>query len=418
MPLTINPGAATPGPAAGAAPAIPDYQALTLQGLELARKRRIADALSQLSSQDPGQMVSGYYVAPNKLGQISRLASALGGAYASHGLNQQELGLAGKTMQARQGIVDALSGPNPQLAINQALGSGDPGLTKIGEAAAARQLKPSERETITNVNNQLVRSVKDEQGHYQGPPQAVYNAGEQWVGAGTAPNGGLLFKEQNALKPPVAIGGKGQTINVGGEERWMQKELPKRLFDRLDASATQAQTAIQALDTAKRARQAIDTGALTGWSGPPAEFALRLGQMLGASDEKGQLAATQELRQSLAQFALDSAKLHLKGQGAVSDAERSLALKAGSANTWLTPNELQTLAGVNERLSKYLIANHKANLEAGSQNYPDLIGKNRQFWEIPEYQSEPEAGVGTTPESPVMSLDEYLQSRKAPNAGR
>ena len=142
-------------------------------------------------------------------------------------------------------------------------------------------------------------------------------------------------------KPPAAV----TNVNVTNLEKGAQGELAKLLPDLYD----QANAAASQLTEIPRYRKALDS-AITG---PFAEQRLavaQVGSVLGFTGDKA-VNATRELIQGNAEMALKSRSM-LAGQGAITENEQKLLMKARSGDISFTKSELNTLFNVFERASK------------------------------------------------------------------
>lgn len=142
-------------------------------------------------------------------------------------------------------------------------------------------------------------------------------------------------------KPPAAV----TNVNVTNLEKGAQGELAKLLPDLYD----QANAAASQLTEIPRYRKALDS-AITG---PFAEQRLavaQVGSALGFTGDKA-VNATRELIQGNAEMALKSRSM-LAGQGAITENEQKLLMKARSGDISFTKSELNTLFNVFERASK------------------------------------------------------------------
>ena len=150
------------------------------------------------------------------------------------------------------------------------------------------------------------------------------------------------FKSLQILKkPPAAV----TNVNVTNLEKGAQGELAKLLPDLYD----QANAAASQLNDLPRYRKLLGS-AITG---PFAESRLAIAQVgsaLGFTGDKA-VNATRELIQGNAEMALKSRSM-LAGQGAITENEQKLLMKARSSDISFTKGELNTLFNVFERASK------------------------------------------------------------------
>lgn len=137
------------------------------------------------------------------------------------------------------------------------------------------------------------------------------------------------------------------------------------LGKQLDSGLENARAAQSAIQTAHSLKSAIDSGKVI--SGPGATFriaGLQIGQTLGigGKDAAETLANTRQAMQSMAQAELDAAA-QMKGQGALTEAERAILRRAAAGDIdSLTGPEIRQLADVSERNARRKIAGHRANV--------------------------------------------------------
>jgi hypothetical protein len=150
------------------------------------------------------------------------------------------------------------------------------------------------------------------------------------------------FQDLQVLKkPPAAV----TNVNVTNLEKSASGELAKLLPDLYE----QANSAASQLSDIPRYRVALDK-AITGPFAETRLEAAKIGSALGFTGDKA-VNATREVMQGLAEMALKSRSM-LSGQGAITENEQKLLIKARSGDINFTKGELKTIFGVAERASK------------------------------------------------------------------
>lgn len=162
------------------------------------------------------------------------------------------------------------------------------------------------------------------------------------------------------------------------------KTLAEDIGKQVGASRDAAMAAVRSLDTIGRIESAINTGKIS--SGPFANQETvfrRVGEAIGVGGKNNQevLANTQAAVKGLAQLGLDAAG-QIKGQGAVTEAERQLLQRAASGDITLTMPELKVVTDVARRAANYSIGTHQRNVDALSKN-PD-VAPLMPFFQMPQ----------------------------------
>jgi hypothetical protein len=136
---------------------------------------------------------------------------------------------------------------------------------------------------------------------------------------------------------------------------------------------TQAQAALNTINTVNRLNDALDSGKVLAGPGTTfRQFGLQVGQTLGINgkDAKEQLLNTRQAVQSLAQLELDAAQ-QMKGQGQITEAERAIIRRAASGDIdGMTPPELRLLSGVLDKTARFKIRNYNQQV-APVKNMPN-----------------------------------------------
>lgn len=150
-------------------------------------------------------------------------------------------------------------------------------------------------------------------------------------------------------------------------EKSLLNSVAGGLGKQLDDGLANAKAAVSSIGTAQRLKAAVDSGKLV--SGPGASFrvlGLQLGQMLGVGGKDGAeiLANTRTAIQSMAQAELDAAQ-QMKGQGQITEAERSIIKRAAAGDiNDLTGPEIRLLAETMEKIGRFKLANHQSNVQS------------------------------------------------------
>lgn len=133
----------------------------------------------------------------------------------------------------------------------------------------------------------------------------------------------------------------------------------------LKESADQAMSAVQAVGSAQRIQQAIDSNKTL--TGPGASLRLRgmqIADTLGipGKDDSERLANTRVAMQEMAKLTIAGRKT-MSGQGAITDKESALAERASSGDIdGLTPGEIKLLAAAAERSARFQYEQHQNKL--------------------------------------------------------
>jgi hypothetical protein len=128
---------------------------------------------------------------------------------------------------------------------------------------------------------------------------------------------------------------------------------------------TNAQGALSTISTVNRLNDALDAGVMAGPGTSFRQFGLQVGSMLGVAgkDAQEKLINTRQAIQSLAQLELDAAQ-QMKGQGQITEAERSIIRRAASGDIdSMTAGELRLLGGVLDRTARSKIEAYNSQVE-------------------------------------------------------
>jgi hypothetical protein len=176
-----------------------------------------------------------------------------------------------------------------------------------------------------------------------------------------SPQGQSLL-QQRLRKEATHTPGTNVNINTA---KPLLNTVAEGLGKQLDAGLEGARSAQGAIQTAHSLKSAIDSGKVI--SGPGATFriaGLQIGQLLGigGKDAAETLANTRQAMQSMAQAELDAAA-QMKGQGALTEAERAILRRAATGDIdGLTGPEIRLMADISERNARRKISGHKGNV--------------------------------------------------------
>lgn len=211
-----------------------------------------------------------------------------------------------------------------------------------------------------------------------------------------APEGYTVGPDGALTADPGFIRGKSQIAAAGrpvtnvnvNTNKTLLNEVASGLGKQLDDGLNAASSASTAINSARSLRNVLATGKVI--TGPGADFrlaGLQLANALGVSgkDSEETLANTRTAIQNLAQGELTAAQ-SMKGQGAITDAERAMLKRAAGGDINLTTGELKALANTIERNATARITSHQANVQR-LKNVPggdSLI----PFYEAPQVPAE------------------------------
>jgi hypothetical protein len=169
-------------------------------------------------------------------------------------------------------------------------------------------------------------------------------------------------------------------IDMGTRE--MEKEFAKGVVEDTRASFQQAKSAVNTVKTIQSIQPLLDKGVYSGFqAGAPRavdQFATALGVSGKNTQEK--LANTAVAMQRLASLELSAAEA-MKGQGAITENERSLIARAAAGNLRdFTDVEVRSLLSSLEKIAQQKIASHQQNYEIMSN---DPVGsKYSKYYKI------------------------------------
>lgn len=173
---------------------------------------------------------------------------------------------------------------------------------------------------------------------------------------GVVPNSPLVN-----VKRGIASAGAARTnVSVNTEKPFLN-EVAGGLGKSIVDAQGGARSALSTISTVNRLNDALDSGKVMAGPGSTfRQYGLQLGSMLGVGgkDAQEKLLNTRQAVQSLAQLELDGAQ-QMKGQGQITEAERSIIKRAASGDIEsMTAPELRLLGGVLDRSARNKIRSY------------------------------------------------------------
>lgn len=202
----------------------------------------------------------------------------------------------------------------------------------------------------------------------------------------------------------------GESEKGGMEEA--AKGSVKHIATDLNDSLMAAQNAQKRHTTLQQIHSAVASGkAITGPGATPATWFQRVGETMFGPGNKKSVVETQQLVQGLADLALSGASA-MRGQGAITENERLLLMKAKSGVQNLLPDELNTLLTIFDKQNRFEIGQHNDRYSRAEKiKYPNL-----EYWgkvDEPPKLGAPKAGVSLSPEA-----IKFMQDNNIPVPGR
>ena len=358
---------------------------------------------------------------------LQNIIGALAGGYGAAGQQyQQGLQTYGQTQQLalqqrQQAGVQAMKMKYPDLA--DEFDTNPAGAFRIvseREAAARKPTTVSEGQTLVSpsgevifqspigrkkntavVGNTLI-DLDTGQPIYQGQQErktSVVNG--QVVDVNT---GEVIFGKPTEAKPATSIeefqyyktqggkksyedfmkdkGGPSTVVNVQPSDKKFGEAFGTATAGAVESTFNKAQSAQNTLSTIATIKPLIKDSVFAGPLSTSEATISRLGEKFGITSGTTQekLSRTTQAMQGLAQLELQAAEA-MKGQGAITDFERTLiARAAGGDLAKLTQKEVLGLLGALEKVSQKKIATHKTNLER-LRKRPDTAGL-ADFYEL------------------------------------
>jgi hypothetical protein len=169
-------------------------------------------------------------------------------------------------------------------------------------------------------------------------------------------------------------------IDMGSKE--MQKEFAKGVVEDTRTSFQQAKSAVNTVKTIQAIKPIISAGVYEGVLAGAPRTIDQLATAIGVSGKNTQekLQRTAVAMQRLASLELQAAEA-MKGQGAITENERSLIARAAAGNLRdFTSAEVQSLLDSLERVSRQKIESHQQNWEV--MNSDPIGSKYSKFYKI------------------------------------
>ena len=192
------------------------------------------------------------------------------------------------------------------------------------------------------------------------------------------------------------INARGEVARAGATNLSVNTAKPllntmaEGLGKQIDANLSAARAAVDTIGGAQRIRTLLDSGQVV--TGPGADWriaARQVGSALGVGGKNNDevLANTRQVIQQLAQSELEAAQ-GMKGQGALTEAEREILRRAASGLITYTSPELKALSTTLEDRARKRIRTHNLDVDRLSQ-----MPEGAQL--VPFYRV-PEPGAGNT----------------------
>lgn len=165
-------------------------------------------------------------------------------------------------------------------------------------------------------------------------------------------------------------GASNVSVSVSAEKNLLN-DLAGGLGKSMVEAKGGAQAALSTINTVNRLNDALDSGKTMAGPGTTfRQYGLQVGNLLGVSgkDANEKMLNTRQAIQSLAQLELDAAQ-QMKGQGQITEAERSIIRRAASGDIdGMTTGELRLLGGVLDRTARSKIRGYNAQVAPLKKN--------------------------------------------------
>jgi hypothetical protein len=181
---------------------------------------------------------------------------------------------------------------------------------------------------------------------------------------------GLVQFDETAQKFEIS---RDPVTNINTGEAGLGKVVTADAITRLSSSADQAAASIRTLNTVANIRPLLDEALFSGPGSTSLMLFTRIGQNLGVAGDTSEqkLANTVETMRGLAEFELQAAQ-GMKGQGALSDAERALIRRASAGDlATMGVQEIAALVNALETSANDRISSHNQLLNLYQEVYKD-----------------------------------------------
>lgn len=214
------------------------------------------------------------------------------------------------------------------------------------------------------------------------------------------------FEQFKQLNKPVT----STTVNVG--EKSFASEFGKGVAQSVENTFNAAQGAVGTLSRIQTLKPLVSDG--TVFSGPLANAQLTVGRIaeslgVGGANNTEKLENTAVAMQQLAGLELNAAEA-MKGQGAITENERSLIKRAAGGDLMtMTAGEVRSLLGALEKTSKFKIQAHERNIQRLIKN--PATAQLAEYYSLPTTQEAPQKASG---DLASQAAAELARRRKAP----
>lgn len=392
------------------------------QQIDIDQQRKLAQLLQSTGQQgSQGQMVSGHYVGPSRLGGLASLLAQVGSGYLQGQANSKQKALADAVASKKQEWLQGLPQATPAQTMD--MGSIDPSMAQYGSLETAPAKQPTQNDMFNwgmqgmaldpemakmamalaqksspeysqkpEIDQNGRAYVLDKQGNVKylqgangtiGQRDKLENVNGVFVNPYTATPKAVAPQDVNK---PFVLGQNGEQVpNIPFQQYSKEKakagasnvnvktdvktgeSLAAQVGPMMKDSASQAEAAVKQVDAAQRVVKAVDSNKL--FVGPGANTKLKATQIFDAlgiagADDAEKLANTRQAIRGLAELTLQG-RQQMKGQGAITESEGALAEKAMSGNiTDLTAAELKQLAKASERAARFNYAQHERRMNS------------------------------------------------------
>jgi len=389
---------------------------------DISRQQRLADMLQgQAFNQPQGQMVSGRYVAPSFFQNLAPVAQAYFGNQMSEKAGQKQVALA-TALRERQVkdaelFSEAMSGvpadpntgrpaipPDYKAAVRIALNSYDPAIRAQG-IEMMKGIKLGEGETIQRLNLGTGKMENVATGAPKMPDTIKTAAMTLGLPADSSTwTPAQVQAVNNQVMALKRAGGTNISINQS-----TGKSLAGEIGPMMKESFAQTGGAYKLIDSADKILSSLSSNNL--FTGPLATQRVQAGRYattlgFAGKDEGQKLANTQQAVQGLAGLVL-AGRQQMRGEGAISNSESSIAERAMGGDINMTPAELAMLASAAKRVGQYQIQQHNERLEV-MKNDPELKGLAPFYTVSPMAVPTPSAAPASAATSAMSAADKII----------